>query len=74
MGKTTVTYKELRFLNLDDPHGTNVYVLLESGGDHVLGLAGWHFKRFDPIPVPKILELMETDNCLLWPLSAPPRS
>lgn len=73
MGHCSVEYKEMRFVIEDDL--TQVYVWVNAIGDCPHMLQGWHHKTFAKNkPVIEILNTMFTkdDDCLLWPLNAPP--
>lgn len=67
----TMTYQELRFVIGDEL--TQVYVLIEAGGDCPMGVQGWHHKTFPPSrSCAEILQVMfTTDDCALWPQKAP---
>lgn len=70
MANTQVTFKELRVILEDEL--TQVYVRCLSN-DGSWGIDGWHHKTF---PASKstidILNSLDVDTPIMWPLNAPP--
>lgn len=63
----------MRFLIEDEL--TQVYVLIEAGGDAPIGVQGWHHKTFPPSM--NLIDIMQAwrdgDDPMLWAQDAPPR-
>lgn len=72
MANCAVVYKELRFIIEEEL--MQVYVLVDAIGDCPHMIQGWHHKTFPKsMNAEEILKVMFTkDDCLLWPLNAPP--
>lgn len=70
MGKCAVLY-QLIFFDVRDPEVTEAYVFVEAQGDCPIHLQGWHHKSF-PARVKTIDILQQVQDCVLWPLEAPP--
>ena len=78
MANAQYDYLELRFRI--EPNWTTVFVQLSPASDGMLGVQGWHAKRFPKtMAVDAILARMfgtdgqgESDAPVLWPQEAPP--
>jgi hypothetical protein len=70
MGKCETIIKEVRFVFEDEL--TQTYILTNALGDCPSGVQGWHHKTFPKsMSAVDIMNSLDKDSYLLWPLKAP---